>query len=220
MKTSIKAFFFLLCLVFYIQPAQAAKINQLWGSPAQYQKILSEFQMPPIIHNHILDNSTVKTDNNQRTSNALVPVGNINHKKHIRFSQQFQGIPILGHQVIIHRQNLNKFLITGVIITELESDLITKSYAVNKKKAQRIIKKKDQNAKIISVIKKIYIDKNNESTAHYVYEILYKSHINNEPSLKKAIIDANDGQIIKSWSEMHKYSTGSGLGGVDFNNLE
>ncbi len=148
-------------------------------------------------------------------------------KTHARYEQRYQGVPVYGEQVLIHRDASGQVqALTGVAVDGIENDVADSALtnpaissqaalAKAKQKVGRYIVSRHgvspvfRNEKVQLVI---YLDAN--QTAHVAWYINYVAEVPGaDPARPYFIIDATDGRILKTWDGMAHAEIGTGPGG-------
>ncbi len=132
--------------------------------------------------------------------------------KHTRYKITYQGIPIWGRQLIVHKQTKN-FKLSGTLVSGIEKDIKDKHPTLSPDDAcanilaQEIAPIKARQAQLI-----IYIDENKTAKLAYLLSF-YSASAGKVASFPHYIIDANSGHVLKKWDEMHFLVDGEGPGG-------
>ncbi len=135
-----------------------------------------------------------------------------NHE-HTRYNLTYKGIPIWGRQVIVHKKNLRKPLLTGVLVNGIEQDIPDDQHIMTPEEATKTIL-----AGVSTPIKAketqhiIFIDEN--KMAHNAWMLRFYTQ-DNEQGIRNPhyIIDATNASILKQWDEAKTLIKGEGPGG-------
>ncbi len=133
--------------------------------------------------------------------------------EHTRYQLLFKGIPIWGHQLIVHTRAHAEPLITGVNVTNIETDVDNINGKLTKDDIeQKILSTFNQPIKFKTITKIISIDE--QQKAHLAYHLsFYTTNEHSQISSPNFIIDANSGEILKKWDNAHPSKVGQGMGG-------
>ena len=190
----------LLALFVASHTAMAAEQHQIWGEKNAF-----------VPNPHPI--STGLSPQNYQ----LKPISSTSNQQHARYQLTFKGIPVWGHQLIFHNNPGKKSLITGTSVTGIEADINNTEGKLSAEAVEKKILANTKDAIKYKVIKKvIYID--NQQQAHLAYHLsFYTNDSKLKPSAPNYIIDANDGEVLKQWNNVHQLNVGQGLGGNAFN---
>ena len=205
----------LILLVFFSHSLFAAQTLDLYKAPIDS---LNQFPAPVSPQKSIRALAAKPVDNNSlQQVNQTVENG----KSIVRYQQMYNGIPVIGAQIMITNPNINGInartsnaLVNGHLLKDiqintkpaLKSDeaieLAKNSYfKVNEPVTIRL-----QNSQL-----QIRPDENNELTL--VYQVTFKCmHGDNKPAWPFFVVNAQTGAIIKQWNNIKTYSD-SGPGG-------
>lgn len=135
-----------------------------------------------------------------------------------RFQQYYKGIPVWGHSVAAVQGQAGLTDISGTYVQGIELDLpsalprMTAAQAITKSQQSMALPKQAKalsDAKATEAPLWVYIDDND--VAHLVYIHSYVTYNGDEPSRPTSIVDANSGQVLKSWDAIaHQNATGPG----------
>lgn len=155
--------------------------------------------------------------NNDDVNYRLEPVHpqNINDK-HTRYQLTYKGLPIWGHQIIVHKQKGTEPLITGTKVTGIAKDLPALTPKISKAQVEKMILSKiKEPVKHTSMTQVIYLDQKNK--AHLAWHLSFFTNSKDKPiSAPQYLIDANTAEILKQWNAARFERKGQGLGGNAF----
>lgn len=137
-----------------------------------------------------------------------------NGTTHTRLQQTWQGYPIIGGDVVIHRSK-DGDSVDGTMYQHINLSAPTNK---NKLKAwQQATTEWRKQANIIPLTQdlKVYIDNNNK--AHWVYEIRFRAEYKNQmPAIPVIIMDTKNFKIYEQWNDIKTEKslvTAGGIGG-------
>ena len=142
---------------------------------------------------------------NQNTNN------NIHHQ---RFQIMYQGLPVFGYHMILHHYPDKPTLLTGHLIQNIEADLPSLKTSFSEKQILNLILEKQQlhptDIRLPNIEKIIYINEQSHK-ASLAFKV---SFVKNTPlSQPNFIINAQTGEILKQWNNLHTLKRGLGSGG-------
>ena len=151
------------------------------------------------------------TTNKDYQLTLLSPVNQKNNHK--RYQITYRGIPVWGHQLIFHPHSGG---VSGIGIQDIEQDLTNMHGALSPEQAEKkILFNTGKQIKFKRHESVIFID--GSQKAHLSYHLTFYTHQANKPiSAPNFIIDANSGEILKSWEGARQEKVGQGLGGNAF----
>lgn len=204
----------------------AANQSVVWGdagkSLQQYQiqtpaKSMVKQAMPKSLR-------AVKSDY-QLTYNKL---GQSINNKHERYQIKYRGIPVWGHQLIFHQDATGKMMATGVQVQGIENDVssLDAQLSLAEVQNQLISDLKEHKIKLFADLsiekvklkrgqKVIYLDNDNKAVLAY-HVLLFTTDKNKQVVVPNFIVDANKGNVLKTWNDAHKEKVGQGFGGNAF----
>ena len=200
MKTRIVLMLVTSCAV---SMGHAASRTMVWGERGQsldtFQKKSHNKQYSVIAKQQDYQLEQISSDNN----------------KHIRYQIMYKGVPVWGYQLISHKQSGGKPVMTGYKVQGIEDDVQSVQGKISSEQAQQSVMKSYQNAKLSQAEKVIFLDKQNK--AHLAYHIAFYASSKQKPMQSiNAIVDANNGQILKKWDAVKSAKIGQGPGGNAF----
>ena len=133
--------------------------------------------------------------------------------EHARYQITFKGIPVWGHQLIIHKRVGAQSLVTGINITEIEADIKNINGKLSRANVeQKILTTISQPIKFKAIKKIIFIDE--QQKAHIAYHLSFYTYHQNIPiSSPNYIVDANSGDVLSKWDNARSAKIGQGMGG-------
>lgn len=133
-----------------------------------------------------------------------------------RYRIYYRNVPVWGHELILHKTNHSKAFFTGVDVSEIEKDVFQITGTLSPGDIENQILKYTSDSIIYKNIEKIiYLDTQNK--AHLAYHLfMYTNNPVRFVSAPNYIIDADSGQILKSWDDLTHKKIGQGLGGNVF----
>jgi vibriolysin len=153
---------------------------------------------------------------------------------HIRYEQQYQGLPVYGHQVIEHQYQpslaatgvkLSPY--TGQMVQGIENDISQQGRAITSDAQASLNKLKSAYAQanhfsveqldFINVIARevIYLDE--QQVAHLAHEVSFFVELaeGGSPARPYYIVEASSGKILKTWDGLTSEKVATGPGGND-----
>lgn len=133
--------------------------------------------------------------------------------EHVRYNVTYKDIPVWGYQIIIHKKNHKKPLLTGTLIKDIEQDIPDNQPLITAEKAAAIILSHVSTPIKAQEIKHIiFIDDN--KVAHNAWLLSFYTS-DNTTGMKNPhyIIDATNAVILKQWDEIKTLIKGVGPGG-------
>lgn len=170
--------------------------------------------LPPFQHIASLTKPNIQTNAHFKQQNPYqLQMLKSSDLKHLRYQIMFKMIPVWGHQLIIHNKTNAHPLVTGINITGIEFDIDgTEGKRSASDIEQKILSSHHQPVKFKTTEKIIFIDKH--QTAHIAYHVsFYTGHQTTKVSSPHYIVDANSGDILKTWDNAHYSKIGQGMGG-------
>ncbi len=141
-------------------------------------------------------------------------------EEHIRMTQEINGIPIFGKEIVVHRKEGSLHLLNGDYVAVSKSD-IPRDFTLNEADLKMQIKASDQIHKHLSSeqvkddfgvdfkqweIEKIYFQKNEAFIP--AFHVVYYPHLGDR---MEYIIDANTGEYLEEFSSLCKFHTHENL---------
>ncbi len=125
-----------------------------------------------------------------------------------RYQLTYQGIPIWGYQVNVHKRR-NDTLWTGVKISNIEKDIESIKPKLTQKEIETKIIKGAVKFKANEQI--IFLDE--KQKAYLAYHLSYFKREKGRITAPHFIIDAHTGATLKKWDNLQRALLGQGLGG-------
>ncbi|TAL58718.1 MAG: peptidase M4 family protein [Legionella sp.] len=166
-----------------------------------------------------LNDFSIKQNNDSSTTSTLVELNKTqtNNKTIVRYQQRYQGIPVVGAQVVVSKKSSalkqSKSEVSGHLLNELEIDI---SPAFNANQALNLAKQafiaQNQVTSITDEASELQIRPTENDQLTLVYLISFKTLKNNKPMWPFFIVDAQTGKITNQWDNIKNYID-SGPGG-------
>lgn len=197
---------------------QAANVVELRKSG------LSQLPAPALEHSKGLATATLL---GLQKNNQLKTIKEFTDKRgnhYQRLNQEYRGVPVWGEQVIINRNADDKVTrLHGRMVNGIEADLPsvkTKLKASDVLQQRKDLEKKrsfSENAteqfKYENERSELFVYIDESGKARLVYEVsFFVDNVNGgQPNRPFAIVDANSGEVLKSWNGLaHQQATGPG----------
>ncbi len=192
--------------------AHAAKQEPLWGAVDQVLPQLKQDELP--FGKHGL---STMLQNTQQKDYQLQLIGNAKaNSQHVRYQLVYKNIPIWGQQLIFHAHPGATPTVTGINITDIETDITSIKGTLSAADVeQKIMAGVHESVKFKTINKVIYIDEKDK--AHLAYHLSFYTNGKKEPiTAPNYLVDANTGKILKEWNNIHSKRIGQGMGGNAF----
>lgn len=135
--------------------------------------------------------------------------------KHIRYQILYKGIPVWGYQIISHQRSGSKPVMTGYQVNGIEDDVKSTEGKISAEQAKQKVLKQFNKTKLAHAEKVIFLDKQNK--ARLAYHVVFSAASKKKPIQQiNAIVDANNGNILKQWDAARSAKIGQGPGGNSF----
>jgi pseudolysin len=186
----------------------AAKQEMVWGG----LDALPQFQQnqPLSSKNHFKKSIPSLSQNAYEL--RLVKKLEQSDKQHARYQVYFKGLPVWGHQIIVHRSQQQE-QVTGTGVSGIENDIQSLDAKLSKEAVEaKILASEKAEVKFKAIKKLIVIDAHNK--ARLAYHFSYYTNADTEKNkAPNYLIDANTGEVLKHWNAMRSERIGQGLGG-------
>ncbi|WP_448566163.1 M4 family metallopeptidase [Thalassotalea ganghwensis] len=152
------------------------------------------------------DKDTFKSGKSFATKNGQI-------KK--RFKQEFDGVPVYGHSVVVTENGSGELqAVDGIIIRNIGQDIQSTKASINANKAINALTRLNGHSKNDiedeSATLMILAD---EEVARLVYQVTYFAPSEDSPSRPMAFIDAHTGDVVSAWEGLMHAKGGKGKPG-------
>ncbi len=190
------------------------------GFAVQSQKVVSQYTKSHTIKNQQINNKTL---------NQLIPGSDYqllpltaftSNQRHRRYQQTFRGIPVWGHQIIVHKNSQGQIQrINGDLAQGIEADLSGIKAAISDKKMALMAREQsrqlydfDATAQVSrqQIKSIIYLTDNDKAVLAYYVEAFYQQGESKVAS-PALIMDGDSGAVLAHWNNLkHAQATGPG----------
>ncbi len=131
-----------------------------------------------------------------------------------RYQQYYQGVPVYNSHLIAQVNNYGLLQAEqALVLTDIASDLVSVKPIITEKAALQAVAATALVAPIIENEQvQLYVQLADNNKAQLVYQVSYFD-AGPIPSRPMAIIDANTGEVLKSWEGLNHALVGTGPGG-------
>ena len=202
--TSMKNYLSILLLTYSFSGFTASE-HAIWMQP---ESTLNQY------HLHVSPQAMIHSNGTNEPTYGLDKIkSEEENDEHTRYNLTYKGIPIWGHQVIIHKKNLKKSLLTGVLVNEVEQDIPDNQHIMTAEEAtKRILASIATPIKAKETLRIIFIDEN--KIAHNAWLLSFYTQDGDKGILNPHyIIDATNASILNQWDEAKTLIKGEGPGG-------
>jgi len=136
--------------------------------------------------------------------------------EHIRMTQNIQGIPVLGKEIVLHRKKGELYLLNGDYV-QINKQIPNAAFALQEKDAKALVEATDLQHKHLSEnevhadfgvnfkqweIDKVFYQKDDDFVS--AYHIVYYPHLGER---MEYVVDANNGEFLENFSALCKFHT-------------
>ncbi len=145
-----------------------------------------------------------------------------NGETKVRYQQTYYGVPVFNTSVVATSTELGPRKVYGRMLQGINADVATISSQINNDEAMSIAKQAFENKTLIASEKEVYQNEQSElmvmldenSDAKLVYKVNFFVE-SDTPSRPYYFIDANSGEILKTWEGLaHSEEAGTGPGAI------
>ncbi len=192
------------CLSF-LNIGYAAENQLVWGKLTNVSQLFKNFAI-------IQKPSSTDPKNTLRYSTDFVDEA---QNDHVRYAQYYQGLPVLGKQLVFHSAHQKNTTVTGSILNNIEQDIPSIDAKLTIEQAKQLAIGSTVLYSNVNAEKIIYFNQVISAKAILAYHVSFLNQTSAGPSIDSFIIDANTGTIIKKWNALPTLEQGQGIGGIE-----